>query len=1534
MQPLAEDRLIKDNITILLQEKHTAVSIREDTTERKFRALKLRVALAGHPQVIRFLKEAELPLAPGIEYNRLLYGTIALGIGPRTERERMTQIWMALLCHQRQTSCDEVSCHPPTGDLLIGRENKLSATSTCGLYKPQRYCILPHLRTRKKCYVCSSIEANRDDAFQYHKINKIVNTEADKGFWWQAENGVENVSIRLDLEAEFQFTHVIITFRTFRPAAMIIERSDDNGANWKVYQYFAANCRETFPHVPIGPRQRVGDVVCESKYSDVNPSEGGEVIFSVLPQHIHIDNPYSNEVQNVIRITNLRINFTKLHTLGDDLVDNREEVKRKYYYAISNMVVRGSCSCYGHASRCISDGTQQVVPGMVYGKCDCNHNTTGSNCERCKDLYNDLEWQPAIGREINACKKCNCNNHATRCRFDRAVFDASKGVSGGVCEDCQHNTEGKNCEFCKAFFYRDPSRAIDDPYVCQPCDCDPQGSLDDGICDHMDNAQSGMVAGKCHCKANVDGRRCDRCKPGYWNMDKFNPEGCQACACNRLGTVGNQGCNQQTGECLCKRNVIGKDCNQCAPYHYGLGEGDEGCKPCDCELGSSYSKTCNVTDGQCACRPHLTGRTCNIMEPGFYVPYLDFNTYEAEYGRGGAKSQIIIRERRPNQEVTWTGTGFIEIFDSSTLELDVHDIHKSMEYGIIFRFEPRYNQQRVEAQVIIDRRTPLNPYGPCKDNTRDRGTVTFNPGFRSTVVSAGPFCFEKGVDYKIRLETLPTPEPTTVLIDSIVLIPNVDGLDILSNPQAKREFEFYQCARLSAGPCDPITGQCPCYPNVEGLECDRCKVNHWKLASGQGCEPCNCDPLGSYQQKCNEIDGTCHCLQGYGGKQCNECEPNHWGDPRVKCHACNCRTPGAATTQCARNNGSCICRIGIDGERCDRCARGYTGQAPHCESCGECFESWDLIIENLRNQTFRLLEIANRIKKMGTTGAYKEQFAQIENQLAEIEAIIKGANVTEADITRIDTMILELRNDLNDLQEKINIYNNQQEETVRRTTDAELSISDLRQRVKKLESDTSELRRNATDLQATVAEGAFKLIKAAQNRSRLAESKVRSSLPLINQSELIRRQTEKLLEQAAGLYNQSYTDNQVAIGDIQRRISQLEADVPDINFLVCGGRGTVDECDPLCGGALCDKCGGLSCDMGASTRAENALDFGTKAEDKLITIQDKVRQQWNNIYEAKAKADEALREVQLAYQKAIFAKNESEDTTVQIQELLDKIEMFLDKSNARPAEIRHLAEQCTFLDISLTPAQILELARQINETIANLTNIDKIIYETASDLERARRLKERADMAKLRAENILNIAKNVVEALKKALEAQKRAEEEINSASGHISVAQQDLDLISKETDSASKISQRAQESINDLEKRLSELKYRYTQNELYVNRAVEQANMAGEMARDAENNARELENKFENALNILDNKAKASGLIKERAERLRERARLLAENANSKLKLLQEIEDDFDENERRLKMYQNEVDELNREMTGHLNEIQRKAVYHRECNA
>ncbi|XP_021926605.1 laminin subunit beta-1 isoform X2 [Zootermopsis nevadensis] len=1740
---------------------------------------------------------------------------------------------------QRPHPCEQSSCYPATGNLLIGREPRLSASSTCGLYAQERYCIVSHLEDHKKCFWCDSRPQNSNNPRLSHRVENIVYRFAPgirQRSWWQSQNGVENVTIQLDLEAEFHFTHLIITFKTFRPAAMLIERSYDFGSTWQVYRYFAYNCDESYPNVPKHNPRTLTDVVCESRYSNVAPSTDGEIIFRVLPPNLPIDDPYSQEVQNLLKMTNLRINFTKLHTLGDDLLDNREEIQEKYYYAINDMIVRGSCSCYGHASRCLPLPGVEPRTDMVHGRCECTHNTKGLNCEHCEDFYNDLPWKPAIGKQTNACKRCNCNSHATSCHFDAAVYELTGQVSGGVCDGCLHDTMGRNCEQCKPFYYEDPNREITDPEVCQPCDCDPRGSLDDGTCDSRTDLANSLESGRCHCKANVDGRRCDRCKNGYWNFDGQNPEGCESCTCNTLGTIGNQGCNVYTGECTCKRYVTGRDCNQCLPEHWGLSDDRDGCKACDCDPGGAFDNNCDVITGQCRCRLHVTGRMCDQPEQSYFTGLLDYLVYEAELANCSENCQVVIREPfRDGRENTWTGTGFMRTFEDSALEFIVDNIKTSMEYDIVIRYEPQAPANWEDVRVIVERPGPVDRNGPCANSLPqdDIKQDSLPAGARSVAVFP-PVCLEAGQQYKIRLEfkrydsQVETPT-ASVLVDSIALVPRIESVpffrDSTPNEIRRQEYERYRCGQAfysvvkgnipdvckqyhysigfyvhggafycqcdptgsvsalctslggvcqckpnvvgrrcdrcapgtfgfgpegcracdcnsigaldnfcdaqtgqckcrantygrecdqcqpgfwnfpncqrcecnghadvcdsrtgacsncrdstlghhcdrciegyygdprigvdipcrpcpcpetvesghsyatrcaldartqdvvcecsvgyagprcdvcadnyfgnperpggscrscncsnnidvsrpgncdirtgeclqclfntegfncqickagyygdavnqeckectcnllgtdaEAGPCDRNTGQCSCRPNVIGLNCDQCKENHWKIASGMGCEACDCDPVGSGAEQCNQFDGQCECKQGFGGRRCNQCQDYFWGNPTEKCHACDCNPDGSATLQCNQNNGSCNCMVGIGGEKCDQCARGYIGTAPHCRPCGECFDNWDRILNDLHDQTERVIHAASEIKQTGASGAYRREFEKMEKQLNEVTQLLENTTVSSHDLERLENLVEKFRANVNKSSEKLDEVENLLDNTASRIYEANLKLTDLRSAASKLKFTALGLKENATKLQEANVEGALNLTREAEKRSQKAQEAADATERDVADSERQCKRTETIVNRTATQFYNSQEENEEAVDTLTEKLKELETQIPDLNELVCDKRG--DPCDPLCGGAGCGVCGGLSCEHGAVTKADRALGVAKDAEKAIQDKENDAEELLRGISQAKEETVTARNLAKQAYDTALLASNQSENMILERTDLTDKLDEFHNMAGATPAEIRNLALETLNKDIYLRPEQITNLTSSINDTISSLKDIDTILAATSDDLDLANSLKRQADKAKVDAEGILDTAQRVVSALDEAQEAQMKAEEAIQKARDDISAAEKDLAQIDSETDYAQQKANETVKGVIVLEGRLKELQTRFLKNSRDSKEVTEESEKVNKEAKQANDKTGDLESKHQAAAGKLEQKVEESERDQTKASDLLERASKLFHSTAAKHKELLSMKSDYESNQDILNDLLNTIDDLNRRIaTAHKN-INSRSEYYRTC--
>lgn len=433
----------------------------------------------------------------------------------------------------------EKACNPRMGNLALGR--KLRADTMCGQNATELFCFY----SENADLTCRQPKCDKCNAAHSHLAHP-PSAMADSSFrfprtWWQSAEDVHREKIQLDLEAEFYFTHLIMVFKSPRPAAMVLDRSQDFGKTWKPYKYFATNCSATFGLEDDVVKK---GAICTSRYSNPFPCTGGEVIFRALSPPYDIENPYSAKVQEQLKITNLRVRLLKRQSCPCQINDLNAKPHHFMHYAVYDFIVKGSCFCNGHADQCLPvEGFRPIkAPGafhVVHGRCMCKHNTAGSHCQHCAPLYNDRPWEAADGRTgaPNECRTCKCNGHADTCHFDVNVWEASGNRSGGVCNNCQHNTEGQHCQRCKPGFYRDLRRPFSAPDACKACSCHPVGSA---ILPFSSVTFCDPSNGDCPCKPGVAGPHCDRCMVGYWG---FGDYGCRPCDC--AGS-----CDPLTGDCI------------------------------------------------------------------------------------------------------------------------------------------------------------------------------------------------------------------------------------------------------------------------------------------------------------------------------------------------------------------------------------------------------------------------------------------------------------------------------------------------------------------------------------------------------------------------------------------------------------------------------------------------------------------------------------------------------------------------------------------------------------------------------------------------------------------------------------------------------------------------------------------------------------------------------------------------------------------------------------------------------------------------
>ncbi|KAM9712471.1 netrin-G1 isoform 8-T12 [Menidia menidia] len=294
---------------------------------------------------------------------------------------------------------DYTACQPEAADMTQYLKVTLDPPNiTCG-DPPETYCAL------ENPYMCNNeCDATTEELAHPPELMFDMEGRNPTTFWqtssWKKYPKPLLVNITLSWNKTIELTDdIIITFESGRPEQMVLEKSLDYGRTWQPYQFYATDCLDAFTMEPKTvqdlTQHTLLDIICTEEYSrgyvwkndktvrfeikDRFALFAGPRLHNMASLYGQLDT--TKNLRDFFTITDLRIRLLRPAT-GATMVD--ESSLSRYFYAISDIKVQGRCKCNLHANSCVYDKEKL--------SCECEHNTTGPDCGRCKRNYQGRAW--------------------------------------------------------------------------------------------------------------------------------------------------------------------------------------------------------------------------------------------------------------------------------------------------------------------------------------------------------------------------------------------------------------------------------------------------------------------------------------------------------------------------------------------------------------------------------------------------------------------------------------------------------------------------------------------------------------------------------------------------------------------------------------------------------------------------------------------------------------------------------------------------------------------------------------------------------------------------------------------------------------------------------------------------------------------------------------------------------------------------------------------------------------------------------------
>jgi laminin alpha 3/5 len=397
-------------------------------------------------------------------------------------------------------------------------------------------------------------------------------------------------------------------------------------------------------------------------------------------------------------------------------------------------------------------------------------------------------------------------------------------------------------------------------------------------------------------------------------------------------------------QCNCPPNFSGYSCESCEYGYYKVkstGPGLFNCLPCNC---SGHADTCDQETEECIdCRDNTYGKNCEFCKKGYY---------RVEYPNGQSECRMC----------PCPGPYDSNIFADSCLYED--------------------NSKQVY-------------YCQCNEGYTGQYCERCAPGYYGDPTRPGGKCLPCQCNNNIDTNDYDSCDQRTGAC--LKCLNNTSGLNCercadwhYGDALSPQKCKACSCDKCGTQICDAKNGDCLCKNNVIGHNCGSCESDMWGFNNCNGCNKCDCDPVGSTSTQCDPITGQCKCKAGITSKTCNQCQSDHWNFGENGCQNCNCSKDGVQMSdtggfKCNSTSGHCTCIPGVIGEKCDRCApRWVLVKHVGCQSCDTCIHT---ILDDIEELFTKADSIESGNKDSSLTFKAQSKLTKLDKEFSFVKSI-------------------------------------------------------------------------------------------------------------------------------------------------------------------------------------------------------------------------------------------------------------------------------------------------------------------------------------------------------------------------------------------------------------------------------------------------------------------------------------------------------------------------------------------------------------------